>query len=107
MSLFARFADNRRHRRSSASFDTGFRKTIRNFERTFKFFLSSPLGVVIRPKKLEGHVDLSKIKSVLILRYDALGDAVLSSAIWHAVKKYGPDIQIGVVASRRNATLIR
>ncbi len=107
MSIFSRYADARRRRRSSAAFDSPARRFVRTVERQLRFLLSSPLGFLIRPKKIAGPLPLEQVKSVLILRYDALGDAVLSSAVWHSIKKYAPHIRIGVVGSRRNQVLLR
>jgi ADP-heptose:LPS heptosyltransferase len=107
MSLLSKLVQARSRRRSSATFDSRLRVFIRSIERQTKFLFLSPLALFIRPRRATIPLDISKVHNVLILRYDALGDAVLSSAVWHAVRKYGPHIHIGVVASRRNQALIK
>ncbi|MDP4232259.1 MAG: glycosyltransferase family 9 protein [Bacteroidota bacterium] len=107
MSFFSRLADARARRRSSATFDSRGRRVVRAIERRIRFLLSSPLGVLLHPREVRRPVPLDQVNRVLILRYDALGDAVLSSAVWHALKKYAPHIRIGVVGSRRNRTLLQ
>lgn len=107
MSILSAIANARKRRRSSTTFDSASRRAVRVLERRIKFLIFSPLALFIRPKRAKTPLDITKVKSVLILRYDALGDAVLSSAVWHAVRRYGPKIRIGVVASRRNQALIQ
>jgi ADP-heptose:LPS heptosyltransferase len=106
-SLFARFEAARQRRRSSATFDSPLRRVVRRIERQIKFLVFSPLAMVVRPRRASFPLDITKIKSILILRYDALGDAVISSAVWHAVHRYNPNARIGVVASTRNQMLIK
>lgn len=80
---------------------------MRWLEQQVKFLLSNPLGVIVQPKRVSGPLAPDSVKSVLILRYDALGDAVLSSPVWHSIRKYMPNARIGVVGSRRNEMLLR
>jgi ADP-heptose:LPS heptosyltransferase len=96
-----------RRRRHRSVHDSALRRIVRLIERQIKFVSFSPLAMFVRPRRANIPIDITKIKSILILRYDALGDAVLSSAVWHAVHRYNPKLRIGVVASRRNQALIK
>jgi ADP-heptose:LPS heptosyltransferase len=65
------------------------------------------LGWYLAPRKVKAPLPLSKVKSVLILRNDALGDAVVTTPVWRSLKKARPDIVIGVLASERNRDLLQ
>ncbi|MBI2619752.1 MAG: glycosyltransferase family 9 protein [Ignavibacteriales bacterium] len=52
-------------------------------------------------------VDLRKIKKVLILRYDRIGDIIVTTPIFRALKSAAPDLVLGVLASPSNSELIR
>jgi len=52
-------------------------------------------------------IDPQTIKKVLILRYDALGDYIVSTPIIRVLKKLNPNIIIDVVSSPRNDFLIK
>jgi ADP-heptose:LPS heptosyltransferase len=47
-----------------------------------------------------------QIRSILFIRNDAIGDMVLSTALWNAIKRSYPNIKIGVAGSFRNMTVI-
>lgn len=48
-----------------------------------------------------------EIKSILFLRPDAIGDMVVTSSLWRAIKKRNPNLVIGVAGSFRNVDSIR
>jgi ADP-heptose:LPS heptosyltransferase len=50
-------------------------------------------------------VPISGVSNVLFLRYDALGDAVLTTPLFRAIKRYAPHIHIGVAGSTRSKPL--
>ncbi len=52
-------------------------------------------------------LDGKKLKSVLFLRPDRLGDTICSLPLIDAVKKHFPHIRIGVLASTKNISLIK
>ncbi len=96
-----------RHRRRSLSrFDSRSRTFIRRIERRIKFLLSGTLGFLLHPKRKNTPLPLSSVSSILILRYDALGDAVLTTPLWRAMKRLAPHIHIGVAGSARNRALL-
>jgi len=51
--------------------------------------------------------DLSKARSVLFLRYDRLGDMVISTGLFRLVKEEFPGIRVHVLASPSNCGVIR
>jgi ADP-heptose:LPS heptosyltransferase len=50
---------------------------------------------------------LSEVSSVLFLRYDALGDAVLTTPLFRTIKRFAPHIHIGVAGSERSLPLFK
>jgi len=51
-------------------------------------------------------LDIGKLRKILILRYDRIGDIVVTMPIFRILKKANPNIVVGVVASPSNAELI-
>jgi ADP-heptose:LPS heptosyltransferase len=100
------FSEKRHRQRSLSRFDSRFREFIRRIERKIKFLLSSPLGILLHPKRAKTPLPLSTVSSILILRYDALGDAVLTTPLWRSLKRLAPHIHIGVAGSVRNRALL-
>jgi ADP-heptose:LPS heptosyltransferase len=58
-------------------------------------------------KKLDGDIEFADIKSVLFLRYDRIGDMIISTPVFRELKKVRPDIKIGVLASRAGGEIIK
>src|SRR5438270_1144149 len=79
---------------------------LRRVEQRLKFLLSDPLGLLLRPRRATLPLPLSKVSSILILRYDALDDVVLSTPVWRSIKKYAPHIRVGVAGSVKNKILL-
>jgi ADP-heptose:LPS heptosyltransferase len=52
-------------------------------------------------------IDLGSISSLLILRYDKIGDMIVTLPIFRILKSHNPRLRIGVVASEANADLLR
>ncbi len=107
MSIIARILEARKRRRSHSLFDSAARDLVRRLERKIKFLISNPLGAMLRPRRTKTPLSLSEVTSVLIFRYDALGDAVLTTPVWRTIKKYAPHIKVGVAGSLRNQQLLR
>jgi ADP-heptose:LPS heptosyltransferase len=64
------------------------------------------LATYLRPPKTSGRRPLSSVSNLLILRDDALGDAVVTTPVWRMLKRLKPNIHIGVLASRANRELL-
>lgn len=57
--------------------------------------------------KLDKFIENNDIKSILFLRYDGkIGDMVINTLMFREIKKNYPNIKIGVVARKSNATII-
>ena len=68
----------------------------------FKAFL---LRLLTNKKKV--NFDIKKSKSVLILKYDRIGDMVVTTPIFRELKEAFPGISISVLASETNKDVIR
>ena len=58
-------------------------------------------------KKKNLTFDLKKSKRVLILKYDRIGDMVVTTPIFRELKNAYPNISISVLASEENKDVIR
>jgi ADP-heptose:LPS heptosyltransferase len=52
-------------------------------------------------------IDIQSIKSILILRYDRIGDMIVTTPIFKGLKDAHPQLRIGVFASKANAEIIQ
>lgn len=97
----------KRRRYKERYFDLPWHRRIgKRLEEFNKRLTVSLLGKLLRitpHKKLQ----LSEIKSVLIIRNDAIGDMVLATPVWRVLKSLAPHIRIGVAGSFRNLSVIR
>ena len=106
-SLLQRLLRARYRRRTIAHLDSPIRIGLREFERRLKLALARPMGVLLRPRELSAPLPLESVRAVLLLRYDAIGDAILTTPVWRSIKKYAPHIRVGVVGSTRNEAFLR
>jgi ADP-heptose:LPS heptosyltransferase len=102
MSMLLRLREIRQRRRVPSQFDSRFRVLARRVEIRIKFLLSGTVGFLLRPKRAQIPLPISSVSNVLFLRYDALGDAVLTTPLFRSIKKYAPHINIGVAGSLRS-----
>jgi len=58
-------------------------------------------------RKRHTHLDPGKVKKVLILKYDRIGDMVATTPIFRELKLAFPDVQISVLASQTNKDIIK
>jgi ADP-heptose:LPS heptosyltransferase len=65
------------------------------------------LRKLLRTRNPEPPLSLDSIDRVLIMRYDAIGDMVVTSPIWRILKRLKPSIKIGVAGSYRNLEVIK
>jgi len=86
--------------------DPLYKRVLKSFETLARSLSINLFRVMlgVRPMKLP--LDFDTIKSVLIIRNDAIGDMVLSTPLWHVIKQRFPHITIGVVGSFRNLSVI-
>jgi len=84
-----------------------YKRVIGKIEHLNKRLTLGLLGKVLRIKPITGKLSLDDISSVLILRYDAIGDMVVTSPLWRILKDRKPDLKIGVAGSSRNIDILR
>ena len=83
-------------------------KMFRKAEWAFRHTLVYPiLRLIWRNPRVDAPLDISRIRKILILRYDRIGDIVVTTPVFKALKKANPKIVVGVLASESNAELIR
>src|SRR5437763_16366369 len=82
------------------------KRIIQRAEKLNKFFFLRVLGKILRVRPLHGKLDLDKVSSVLFIRYDVLGDMVVTTPLWRKLKRLKPDIKIGVAGSSKNLGII-
>jgi ADP-heptose:LPS heptosyltransferase len=63
------------------------------------------LKLITKKKKNDFNVKLSK--KVLMLRYDRIGDMIITTPIFREFKSKYPDVEINVLASKVNSTIIK
>ena len=51
-------------------------------------------------------VNLDKVESILVLRYDRIGDMVVTTPLFKALRERFPEVKISVLASQSNAKII-
>jgi ADP-heptose:LPS heptosyltransferase len=65
------------------------------------------LFLKILTNKKQVNFDIKKSKKVLILKYDRIGDMVVSTPIFRELKEAFPDISISVLASESNKDVVK
>ena len=81
---------------------------IRRLELAWRHRLVYPLlRLLLRNESIQLPIDLGGIRSVLILRYDRLGDMIVTTPVFRALKDRYPRLRVGVFASELNAPMLR
>lgn len=84
------------------------RLLVRKLELFLRFALVYPLlRALFHNPVLNGPVSLEKVRKILILRYDRIGDIIVTTPVIEALRNAAPHIVIGVFASAANSGLIR
>lgn len=83
------------------------RRVIRNIEKLNKLLTLRAIGTILRVHKLNKPLSLDQVSSVLFIRYDALGDMVVTTPLWRILKRIKPSLCIGVAGSSKNIGLLR
>lgn len=63
--------------------------------------------ILFRNKNANVPVDISKMKKILIFRYDRLGDMLVTIPAARFIKSLNPDIKIDIIATPKNSSFIR
>jgi ADP-heptose:LPS heptosyltransferase len=95
----------RRHR--DHAFEPPFHKRLfRRIEEWNKRMTISAVGWLISPRKVSAPLDPLKLKKILFIRNDAIGDMAVSTACWRFLKNKYPHLVIGVIGSFRNLPVV-
>ncbi|MBM4161609.1 MAG: glycosyltransferase family 9 protein [Ignavibacteria bacterium] len=70
-------------------------------------FVYPVFRIVLRKRPIDGTIELSRVRKLLILRHDRIGDMIVSTPVFRALKRLHPDLHLGVFASRSNVQIIR
>ncbi len=65
------------------------------------------LRLIFHNPQKDTPIDIRTIKSLLFLRYDRIGDMIVTTSIFRSLKQLNPALKIGIVASETNAEIIR
>jgi ADP-heptose:LPS heptosyltransferase len=83
-------------------------KMIRNIEYWWRHHIAYPiLKRIFRNPEIKTPIDIHSIHSILILRYDRIGDMIVTTPIFKRLKQANPHMRIGVLASTKNAEIVR
>ena len=100
------FLEKRRSKTEHIFKDPWHRRIARVFETAGKKASLRLLGKMLRITPVKGYLPFDEIKSVLFLRADGIGDAIVTTPLWRALKKRRPDLVIGVAGSFRNIPIL-
>ncbi|MBS1537417.1 MAG: glycosyltransferase family 9 protein [Bacteroidetes bacterium] len=78
-------------------------KWIEEIIRKFVFLL---FRIIFRNQQASLPLDSTKIKKILILRYDVLGDMIVTTPVFNLLKEKLPEVEIHVLGSKRNIGLL-
>ena len=79
-----------------------------HLERAWRNAIVYPfLRLIIRNHRAELPIDLSEVGSVLILRYDKIGDMIITLPIFRILKTRNPNLKLGILTSESNLEIVR
>jgi len=82
-------------------------KILRRLELLFRHAVVYPVfRLLFRNAQSDQRIDIRSIRRLLILRYDRIGDIIVTTPIFRKLKAVNPSLNIGVVASPANASII-
>jgi len=83
-------------------------KLLQALERFFRHAVVYPLlRLILHNPPFEGTIDIHKVRKLLILRYDRIGDMIVTTPVLRKLKQENPSLYIGVFASPSNAEIIK
>ena len=83
-------------------------KPVETLERFVRKNLVYPLlRMIFRNPMSDAPIDLHLVKRILVLRYDRIGDMIVTTPILRTLKQQYPDIRLDVLASKANAEVLR
>jgi len=70
-------------------------------------FVYPVLRLVFHNRRNDSPIDILTVHSILILRYDRIGDMIVTTPVFKSLKSANPNLRIGVFASKSNAEIIK
>jgi ADP-heptose:LPS heptosyltransferase len=83
-----------------------YKRFLKKLESQNRIFLYSILKLLLKTPQITPPIDITKIKKILILRYDAIGDMIVTLPSISLLKRLIPDSEIHVLASKRNYQIV-
>lgn len=84
------------------------RSLAKRLEWIFRHTIVYPvLRLIFRNRNHDEVIDLRSIKRLLILRYDRIGDMIVTTPLFRKLKEINPNLEIGVLASPANVHIIK
>lgn len=83
------------------------RRILEVVERLFRHLVSYPLlRLLFHNDSSNRTLDIRHVKRILILRFDRIGDMIVTTPIFRTLKQHNPSLHIGVFTSQGNAEII-
>jgi ADP-heptose:LPS heptosyltransferase len=83
------------------------KRLVEILERAFRHVVVYPLlGTIFRNQVSQEPLDLGRVERVLIFRFDRIGDMIVTTPVFRALKRRNPKVHIGVIASPVNEELL-
>lgn len=83
------------------------RRIVEALEWLFRHLVSYPfLRLLFHNEYSDRPLDIRAVKRILILRFDRIGDMIVTTPIFRILKKYNPALHIGIFTSQGNAEII-
>jgi ADP-heptose:LPS heptosyltransferase len=87
--------------------DTKLERIKKTLEGAVRSALYGLLQIAFRNPSVSKKIRVSELRSVLVMPYgDAIGDMIVATPIWRAIKKRNPNCKIGVITSERNVGIL-
>jgi ADP-heptose:LPS heptosyltransferase len=84
------------------------RSLLENIELFFRLRIVYPtLKLIFRNPQIVLPIDIARVNSILFLRYDKIGDMIVTIPIFRIIKRFNPRIVVGVVTSESNAEVLK
>jgi ADP-heptose:LPS heptosyltransferase len=102
-----RFTEDIRKKKERIGKQPWYKVLAKKIERLNKRLTYPIFGKLLHVRKRSEKIDPTEIKSVLFLRPDVIGDMICTTPLWRILKKQAPHLKIAVLASFRNAEVLR
>ena len=80
---------------------------LKQIEKSIKNYLYKIIKLIFRNKQFSIPVKSDKIKKILILRYDVIGDMIVTLPAIDLLKQNLPNVEIHIICSERNFPIIK